>query len=85
MATTQEMNLTIPSMSCNHCVQTITKTLVGVPGVEAVDVNLSTKTVHLSYNSDAFQLGEAKSLLAEEGYPVGPLPFAGRGKPLTLR
>jgi len=35
----------VPSMSCQHCVDSITKEVSAVGGVEAVVVDLDTKTV----------------------------------------
>jgi len=45
---------------------------------------MAARLVRLTYNPETFQMEEAKDLLAEEGYAVAPLPFAGRGKPLNL-
>jgi copper chaperone len=85
MTTFQETTLTIPTMSCNHCVQTITETLTGQAGVSSVQVDLPTKKVHLAYDPEAISLEVLKTKLSERGYPVGRLPFSGRGKPLSLR
>ncbi len=85
MTTYQETSLTIPTMSCNHCVQTITETLTGLEGVSSVQVDLPTKKVHLSYDPATISLATLEARLAEQGYPVGKLPFSGRGKPLSLR
>jgi len=35
----------VPAMHCGHCQAAVTRELEGVPGVEAVDVNLDTKLV----------------------------------------
>ena len=35
----------VPSMSCQHCVESITKEVSAVDGVEAVIVDLGAKTV----------------------------------------
>lgn len=65
-------------MSCNHCVQTITKTLSDLAGVESVNVDLPTKTVRLAYDAETLPLAEA-------GYPVQKQSFANRGKALPLK
>lgn len=40
-----EQTLSVPDMSCDHCVAAITSEVGAVPGVESVDVDLATKTV----------------------------------------
>ena len=36
---------TVPDMSCQHCVNAVSEELTQVPGVERVDVDLSSKRV----------------------------------------
>lgn len=40
-----EMTFSVPEMSCTHCEQAVRSELLGVKGVEAVDVDLETKLV----------------------------------------
>lgn len=35
----------VPGMSCQHCVQAVTKEVMGVSGVQMVNVDLGTKQV----------------------------------------
>lgn len=84
MTASQETTLTVPGISCQHCVQTITQVLSKTAGVQSVEVDLPTKTVRLLYDSEEL-IAEIKTRLAEIGYPVGQLPFAGRGKALPLK
>ena len=81
----QETTLNIPDMSCNHCVQRVTKTLTSTAGVTSVRVDLPTKTASFTYDSQAVELAAVETRLAEAGYPVGKPPTEGRGKPLPLR
>jgi copper chaperone CopZ len=37
--------LSVPGMSCDHCVRAISSEVAVVPGVETVDVRLQDKTV----------------------------------------
>ncbi|GHO60949.1 heavy-metal-associated domain-containing protein [Ktedonobacter robiniae] len=85
MAIEKETTLSIPAMSCNHCVQTITKTLSDLVGVESVNVDLLTKTVYLAYDAETLSLAEAEAKLSEAGYPVQKQSFANRGKALPLK
>lgn len=82
---TQETTLTLPDMSCNHCVQRITQTLTKMAGVTSVCVEHPTKTASFSYDQEVLQLEAIEAELAEAGYPVGKLPFTGRGKLLPLK
>jgi copper chaperone len=67
---TQETTLTLPDMSCNHCVQTITQTLTNTPGITSVRVDLPTKTASFTYDPQVIQLAVVEEQLAEEGYPA---------------
>ena len=82
---TQETTLTLPDMSCNHCVQSITQTLTHMAGVTSVRVDLPTKTASFVYDQDVLQLGAIEAELAEAGYPVGKPPLTGWGKALPLK
>jgi copper chaperone CopZ len=42
-----EILLTVPDMSCDHCVRAISTEVAVVPGVETVDVRLQDKTVRV--------------------------------------
>jgi copper chaperone len=82
---TQETTLTLPNMSCNHCVQRITQTLTNTTGVTSVHVNLPTKTASFIYDPQVLQLEAIEVQLAEAGYPVGKASLEGRGKSLPLK
>lgn len=40
----------VSAMSCQHCAQAITKEVSSVPGVRAVQVNLSDKSVRVEHD-----------------------------------
>jgi copper chaperone len=40
-----EINFSVPDMSCDHCKRAVSSGLLGVAGVESVDVDLETKRV----------------------------------------
>lgn len=42
---TTELILTVPSMTCGHCVAAVTEGVTPLAGVDTVDVDLDTKTV----------------------------------------
>ncbi|GHO42075.1 heavy-metal-associated domain-containing protein [Ktedonospora formicarum] len=84
MINDQEITLNIPAMSCQHCVQTITKTLAGLPGTQNVQVDLATKTVRLTTDTEAVPRSGIESALADAGYPVAKRPGISKGKALPL-
>jgi copper chaperone len=42
-----EITYTVPGMSCSHCEQAVSSELLNVEGVEAVEVDLGSKLVHV--------------------------------------
>ena len=46
MAQVQEIVLSVPDVSCEHCVKTINGALGTLAGVESVSTDIPSKTVH---------------------------------------
>jgi len=63
--------LSVPDISCAHCVSTITAAVGGVPGVSTVDVQLDHKRVIIDGD---FSDTAIVAAIADAGYEV-----AGRG------
>lgn len=68
MARTQEIVLSVPDISCEHCVKTIDGTLGIQPGVEAVQTDIPTKTVHLRFDPPRLSMEQIEALLDDAGY-----------------
>ena len=88
MANVQDVTLSVPDVSCEHCVKTINGALGTLPGVEAVSTDIPTKSVHLSYDSSTLSIEQIEATLDDAGYTVShePLPKPRTsGKPLNLR
>jgi copper chaperone len=88
MANVQDVTLSVPDVSCEHCVKTINGALGALPGVEAVSTNIPTKTVHLRYDAGQLSMEQIEAVLDDAGYTVakGPAPAPRTsGKPLHLR
>jgi copper chaperone len=68
MAEEQDIVLSVPDMSCAHCVNTINSSLQTLSGVENVQVNLPAKTVHLRYHPSQINLQQIESVLDDAGY-----------------
>ena len=62
--------LSVPDISCGHCQATITNALAPLEGVQAVNVDISTKKVTVEYDPSVVRVDRMKSVLAEEDYPV---------------
>lgn len=65
-----DVTLSVPDMSCQHCVNTIDATLKKLPGVASVASDLPTKTVHLRYNASELSLETVEAALDDAGYTI---------------
>ncbi len=70
MANIQETALSVPDVSCEHCVKAINGALSELPGVEAVTTDIPTKTVHLRYDPSKVSLEKVEAALDDVGYTV---------------
>jgi copper chaperone len=70
MATTREIQIAVPDISCEHCVHAINGALSVLPGVETVSTDIPTKTVHLRYDPQQISMGTVEAALDEIGYTV---------------
>lgn len=59
----------VSDMTCNHCVQTITRAVQAVEPGAAVSADLTTHRVSIESTADAVAL---RAAIAEEGYDVQP-------------
>ena len=67
MATTV---LTVPDISCEHCVRSVTNALTPVDGVKQVSIDIPTKQVTVEFDQSQVNVDKMKEILAEEDYPV---------------
>jgi copper chaperone len=70
MPAIQETVLSVPDISCQHCVNAINGALKELPGVEAVSTDIPTKTVHLRYDSEQISMEKVEAALDDVGYTV---------------
>jgi copper chaperone len=61
------IELTLPAMSCGHCVRTVTATVQRLDAAAQVRIDLPTQTVQIESTRPADEL---KKALADEGYPA---------------
>lgn len=87
MANMQDIVLSIPDVSCEHCVKTVNGALGTLPGVETVSTDISTKSVHLRYDPGQLSMEQIETTLDDAGYTVAKEPQQSprtSGKPLHL-
>lgn len=65
-----ETTLSVPDVSCEHCVKTINGALGEVAGVSEVNVSIPAKTVHLAYDPSQVSMDKIEEVLDEAGYTV---------------
>ena len=65
-----ETTLSVPDVSCAHCVKTINGALGEVTGVSEVNVSIPDKTVHLAYDPTKVSMDKIEEVLDEAGYTV---------------
>ena len=65
-----EATLSVPDVSCEHCVKTINGALGAVEGVEAVSVDIPSKTVRLTYDANQVGMEKIEEVLDDAGYTV---------------
>ena len=70
MPDVQDITLSVPDVSCEHCVHAINTYLGKLAGVEQVDTDIPTKKVHLRYHPDQVSLQQIETALDDVGYTV---------------
>jgi len=61
---------TVEGMSCEHCVNAITKAVKALTGIAKVAVDLEAKSVVVEYDSSKTALDKIKAEIEEQGYDV---------------
>ncbi|MBV9707532.1 MAG: heavy-metal-associated domain-containing protein [Chloroflexi bacterium] len=66
----QESVLSVPDISCQHCVRTINEALGKLSGVEKVVSDIPSKTVHLRYDPNQLSMQQVEAALDDAGYTL---------------
>lgn len=66
----RHISLVIPSISCDHCKETVETTLKQFDGVQDAIVDVANKRVALTYDPDKVDMPQVEAALSEEGYDV---------------
>ena len=60
----------VEGMSCEHCVQSVTKAVTALPGVGGVAVDLKTGTVTVEHDPGITDVIKIKAEIEDQGYDV---------------
>jgi copper chaperone CopZ len=66
-----ERTVSVPNISCGHCVKTIEREVLELPGVEKVSADAVGRSVTVSWDEGATDWDEVEALLTEINYPPG--------------
>ncbi len=75
----QEITYDVPDVSCEHCINSISKATRDL-GVNEVEVDLASKKVFVSFDPAKVSEADLKSAIEEEGYDIAG-QTAGRAIP----
>jgi len=64
----EKITLKVSGMNCNHCKETVTRTINGFSGVSDVNVDLKKGVASFVCNSSQELLEQIKAAIAEEGF-----------------
>lgn len=62
-----DQTLSVPGISCSHCVNAISASVGAIPGVRSVDVDLASTTVRVTGDVDDVQV---RAAISDAGYDV---------------
>ena len=68
MTATRHVVLNVPDVSCNHCKMAIESAVSGLAGVDAVEVEIESKSVAVDLDAAA-DLGAVRAAIEEAGLP----------------
>ena len=65
-----EVTLKVQGMTCGHCKQSVNNALKDLDGVHAVEVNLESGNVDVSYEDSRVSKEKLTEAIEEQGYDV---------------
>jgi copper chaperone CopZ len=65
----QEKTVTVPNISCGHCVNTIQREVAEVDGVASVTADQSTRNVKISWDPETTDWVVIEDVMKEINYP----------------
>ena len=68
----EQVSLTAPDISCDHCIASIQKAVTKLNGVHFLKGDPAAKQVTIEYDPSQVELAAIQKVMEEEGYPVAP-------------
>ena len=69
-STIERAILTVPDISCAHCVATVRQAVGHLAGIQLVEANADTKRVDVAFHPNQSSLARIEQALDDAGYPV---------------
>ncbi|MDJ0332836.1 copper chaperone CopZ [Planococcus sp. S3-L1] len=69
----EQINLQVGGMSCQHCVKSVTESVMALPGVDKVKVSLENASVDVAYDASAIDVAQIAEAIEDQGYDVAAL------------
>lgn len=66
----EQITLSVPDVSCAHCVASVDEALTGLDGVSTVTTDLGAKVVRVSLDPDRVTVDRLVAALDDAGYPA---------------
>tara|TARA_B100000686_G_scaffold312868_1_gene357750 strand:- start:4212 stop:4424 length:213 start_codon:yes stop_codon:yes gene_type:complete len=60
----------VEGMTCQHCVQIITKVLKNISGLDSIDISLDNKEVNVRFDENETNLQEITKKIIEVGFEL---------------
>ena len=67
---TEHITLSVPDVSCAHCVASVDEALSGIDGVNTVTTDLGSKQVAVSFDPAHVSVDRIAAALDDAGYPA---------------
>lgn len=69
-STIEQVTLTAPDISCEHCVATVQETVSALEGVSQVQASEETQRIDIAFDPQRVSLDQIRKALGEAGYPA---------------
>ena len=74
----EQIVLTAPDISCEHCINAINRAVSAIAGVTFVEGSPESKQVTITFDPGQATLDTIKAAMDEEGYPVAAVSAVGQ-------
>ena len=64
------INISLSGLGCEHCVDTVNKTLSNIDGIYRVNTSLDDSSVEVEYDDSLLNFDDIKSAIENAGYNV---------------